>query len=352
MINFKEYTTDSKVVHHSVEEDINEKLSNIIGDNFIEYRKQWDLANKLELTTDFPLFLQLDMDQRCNFRCPHCIIGNKEMINKYYSGNSLTWEKYVKIVKEGAEHNCPSISVQGNNEPLLIKDIEKYISFARKHGFIDIMINTNASLLTENMAKSLLDSGLTRLRFSLDAATEATFNKIRIGGNYKEVVRNILNFLKLKDKLGYKLPITGVSFCKQAANEHEVEIFKEMWIDKVDMVTIQKYIPPVLEPGYDKYYPSDQIGEQHFEGFRCPQPFQRVVTRNLDITPCCSTFSSSLKVGDLNNDTIYKAWHSNEINELRDLHKNGEWYKNDICKQCVNLISSASRNFVHKSFSI
>jgi len=343
MANLKEYTTDGKVVHHSVEEDINEKLSNIIGEKFNEYRKQWDSANKFELTTDFPLFLHLDMNQRCNFTCSHCIIASKEMTHKYYSGSHLTWEKYVKIVKEGAEHNCPSISVQGNNEPLLIKDIEKYISFARKHGFIDIMINTNASLLTEKMAKSLLDSGLTRLRFSLDAATEATFKKIRIGGDYKKVVRNILNFLKIKDKLGYKLPITGVSFCKQAANEHEVKIFKKMWIGKVDMVTIQKFVPPVLEPGYDKYYPSDQIGEQHFEAFRCPQPFQRVVTRNLDITPCCSTFGSSLKVGDLNNDTIYKAWHSKEMKELRFIHREGKWYKNNICRQCVNLTYPALR---------
>tara|TARA_B100000315_G_scaffold104423_1_gene95797 strand:+ start:435 stop:1478 length:1044 start_codon:yes stop_codon:yes gene_type:complete len=343
MINFKEYTTDGKVVHHSVGEDINEKLSNIIGDNFIEYRKQWDLANKLELTTDFPLFLQLDMNQRCNFRCPHCIIGNKKMTHKYYSGTHLSWEKYMKIVKEGAEHNCPSISVQGNNEPLLNKNIEKYISFARKHGFIDIMINTNASLLTEKRAKSLLDSGLTRLRFSLDAATEATFNKVRIGGDYKKVVRNILYFIKIKDELNCKLPVTGVSFCKQAANEHEVDIFKNMWSDKVDIVTIQKYVPPVLEPGYDEYYTTDQVDKQFFGGFRCPQPFQRVTIRNSEITPCCSMFSSALKIGDVNNDTIYKAWHSKEMKELRLIHREGKWYKNNICRQCVNLIYPASR---------
>ena len=115
------------------------------------------------------------------------------------------------------------------------------------------------------------------------------------------------------------------------------------------MVTIQKYIPPVSEPGYDKYYASEQTSEQHFEEFRCPQPFQRAVIRNMEITPCCSIL---LKVGDINKDTIYKIWHSSKMDELRDLHRNGEWYKNNICKLCVNLISPASRNIVHKSFSI
>ena len=52
----KIYTTDGKVKHLSKDEDINEKLSKIIGSKFIDYRKKWDLANNFELETDFPLF--------------------------------------------------------------------------------------------------------------------------------------------------------------------------------------------------------------------------------------------------------------------------------------------------------
>ena len=59
----KTYTTDGKVKIFSSEDDINTKLGKIIGKKFKEYRKKWDLANKMELVTDFPLFLHLDMDQ-------------------------------------------------------------------------------------------------------------------------------------------------------------------------------------------------------------------------------------------------------------------------------------------------
>ena len=44
--------------------------------------------------------------------------------------------------------NCPSISPQGNNEPFLIKDLHKYINYAYKKGFIDIMLNNNGSAIT------------------------------------------------------------------------------------------------------------------------------------------------------------------------------------------------------------
>ena len=40
------------------------------------------------------------------------------------------------------------------------------------------MLNNNGSALVEKRAKSILDSGLTRLRFSLDASNPETFKKV------------------------------------------------------------------------------------------------------------------------------------------------------------------------------
>jgi MoaA/NifB/PqqE/SkfB family radical SAM enzyme len=335
----KSYTTDGKVVHFSKEEQINDKLSRILGDRFKDYRAEWDKVNQLELVTKFPLFLQLDMNQDCNFECPHCIVGDMSIANKYYNGDPLTWNQYKSIVDEAKEHNCPSISLQGNNEPLLIKDLEKYIKYAHDNGFIDIMINTNASPLTEKRAKSILDSGLTRIRFSLDAADKETFEKIRLGGRYDQVVRNIERFLELKEKGGYKLPVTGVSFCLQKDNEHQVDDFIKQWEDRVDMVTIQKFMPPAPEHGFDRFYPSGQEDNSQIltKGFKCPQPFQRVAIRNSEITPCCAAISGGLKIGEIGEDKIFDAWNSTGMQELRKLHMEGRWYDNDVCKTCVEM---------------
>ena len=95
----KIYTTDGKVkIISTSEEDINLKLGKIIGPKFIEYRKQWDLANKMELVTEFPLFLHLDMNQTCNYKCPHCIIGTPSEVKEFYDGDFLTFKDYQKIV--------------------------------------------------------------------------------------------------------------------------------------------------------------------------------------------------------------------------------------------------------------
>jgi len=334
----KIYTTDGKVKHYTKDEEINIKLSKIIGKKFVEYRKLWNAVNEFRLETKFPIFLHLDMNQNCNLKCPHCILNQKKYFSNYYKGSNINWSEYKRIIDEGKDYSCPSMSPQGNNEPLLNKDIDKYIKYASDRGFIDIMINTNALLLTEEMAKKLLDSGLTRIRFSIDAATAKTYNKIRPGGDYDKIIANVYKFLKLKKSMNYTLPIIGVNFCKMNINEHELNEFHNYWKDIVDIITVQTFVPPILEKDFSVYYASDQYIKKRLKNFKCPQPFQRVVVRNKDITPCCAMFSSKIKIGEIGKDSIFKAWNSSAMKRLRMLHKNGDYKKNKICSKCVELI--------------
>jgi radical SAM protein with 4Fe4S-binding SPASM domain len=348
-LNFKEYSTDGKVRHLSNEEDINVKLSKIIGPKFVEYRKKWDAVNRMEIVTDFPMFLQLDMNQKCNYKCPHCIIGHKKEVEEYYEGEYLTFEDFKKIVDEGSEYGCPSLSPQGNNEPFLIKDLHKYINYAHKKGFIDIMLNNNGSSIPIKRAQEILDSGLTRIRFSLDAITPETYKKVRVGSiPLEKVIKNIEDFLNLKEKGGYKLPVVGVSFCKVKQNEHEVDQFIDFWKDKVDLVSIQKFMPPTTnKEKYKEYYSSDQYYEKPVEKFHCVQPYQRLTFRNEYMYPCCVSFNKDLKLGSIKTDTIYNAWNSKKMNELRELHKKGDYSKNKTCKDCVNLIYPPEQDFLN-----
>ena len=54
--------------------------------------------------------------------------------------------------------------------------------------------------------------------------------------------------------------------------------------------------------------------------------------------PCCVSFNKDLKLGSIKDTSIYNAWHSPKMSEIRELHKNGKFYENSTCKDCVNLI--------------
>ena len=335
-----EYTTDGKVRHLSMDEPVDRKLAKIIGPKFAEYRKRWDAANSFALETDFPLFLHIELSQICNLRCPMCTHGIPEVRKRYITREKLGWDLYERIILEGEEHGCPSMSPQGIDEPLLTPDIERYIRFAADHGYLDIMMNTNATLLTEERAKRLLDAGLTRLRFSLDAATKETYEKVRLGATYEVTHQNIERFLELKRKGGYILPLIGVNFCKTKLNEHEESLFIQKWEQAVDMVTIQEFIPPDTDGDYSAFYPAkSKLREEMAFEFRCVQPWQRVVIRNTgEVCPCCAMFSNDLSLGNAQEHSIAELWNGPQMRDLRAIHKAGHYARNAVCLKCVKSI--------------
>ena len=334
----KLYTTDDKVRWFTSEEDVNIRLGQIIGEKFQNYRKKWDAVNRFELETDFPIFLQLETNQICNLQCPACPIGIPEAHEKYITQDRMSWDIYEKIILEAEKYNCPSIEPQGTNEPLLDQNLENYIKFASEHGFIDIMMNTNATILSESRSRSMLKSGITRLRFSLDAASKETYEKVRLGGKYETTIQNIENFLKIRKNENYQLPVAGVNFCKTSYNEHEEEEFINTWIDKVDFIVIQEFQPPELENSYSNFLPStSKYREKIVSEFHCQQPWQRIVVTNKgEVCPCCAFFRTELSLGNIKNNSIHSLWNGQEMKNLRQIHKKGNFKDNDWCKRCVN----------------
>lgn len=334
----KLYTTDGKVRWFTGEEDVNLKLISILGEKFENYRKRWEQVNHFELETDFPLFLQVETNQICNLKCPACPIGVPEAHAKYITPDKMSWDLYEKIILEGEKYGCPSIEPQGTNEPLLDPDLERYIKFASDHGFIDIMMNSNATVLSESRSRSMLKSGITRLRFSLDAATKETYEKVRVGGKFETTIKNIENFLRIRKEENANLPVVGVNFCKTSFNEHEEEKFIETWIDKVDFIVIQEFQPPELEHSYAKFLPSEsKYREKIISDFHCQQPWQRIVVTNKgEVCPCCAFFRTELSLGNLKDNSIHHYWNSLEMKNLRQIHKDGNFANNEWCKRCVN----------------
>ncbi len=66
-------------LEYRTESDIVKKLESIKGKAFSDYRKKWTRANNFELETDFPLFLHIEAEFRCNMRCSMCVHGIPEL---------------------------------------------------------------------------------------------------------------------------------------------------------------------------------------------------------------------------------------------------------------------------------
>jgi len=311
------------------------EISRSDAEEFLKYRENWKASQKFQKEFDFPLYILTELTFSCNYRCPQCLLGNKEEIQKLKPEiPEMPISLFKKIIDESEKHNCRSLCVNHTSEPLLVRDLSERIEYASKRGFLDILMNTNGELLNDVVSKKLIRSGLTRLMISLDANSSETFKKIRVGGNFEKVRQNILDFIELRNNMGLKLPLVRTSFVLQKSNAHELRNFKNFWKDKVDYVHIQSFSKP-YETAEDSRIPDKEL--PMMDHFRCDQPNNRLVIRSDGkVLPCCSWFGYEIPVGNVNNQTIYEIWNFKQMKNLRKLHFEGRYKDNPTCNKCYN----------------
>jgi len=314
-------------------------LAKELGERFREYRERWDRAGKCVLVQEFPLHLDIELTFNCNLRCKMCIYALPKEKMKIWGdfSNSLSYQTFCRIIDEGAKYGLCSVDFNGTNEPLLQRNLAKFISYVKERGIIDIMFNTNAYALTKERSKELLEAGLTRIMFSLDAIKESTYKKIRVGSNFRRVMNNIHGFLVIKKKLRKRLPLTRVSFVDNKINHSELDEFISYWKDYVDFFSIQNFSNPFVDtPYYSKLEKMFRLTDSRCEpNFICPQPYQRLLIRNNgDVLPCCAWYGMLNVVGNIHQSSIYDIWNSRTMRKFRMMVNAHSKLQPLSCRRC------------------
>ena len=167
------------------------------GPEYWEYRKNWTEYPKKMYVSDYPLHLDIETTNVCNLLCPMCPRTIQIDKGSYVDIGTMSMDFYKKIIDEGTANGLRSIKLNYLGEPLLDRYIVERIQYAKSKGVIEVMFNTNATTLTDEMSHKLLEAGLDSIFFSVDSFSREIFNKIRIGADYDKVVQNIINFVKI-----------------------------------------------------------------------------------------------------------------------------------------------------------
>lgn len=274
----------------------------------------------------YPIQLEFELNGTCNYRCESCTY---RLDKEAGARPEIDFDKYCEIVSDGVKKGLGAIRFNYHNEPLLKRDIARYIRFAKSCGIVDTYLSTNGSLLDEDMSVLLIEAGLDRLQVSVDAFDAKTYGILRPGGNYERVVDNIRQFMKIRNEMGHVLPAVRVNFVKQPDNVNQLQEFCEYWQKEgVDSIGIQDFSDWMTEKDFRQYEDLE---------FKCNMPFNRLTIRyNGDVLPCCLFLSDQLTLGNIYDHSIEKLWNCEQIKELRILHSRPDgWKENEVCRKCV-----------------
>lgn len=311
--------------------DIDVIVANALGPDrgldYLKYRIDWKRGAEGQWA--FPLHLDFELNGSCNMRCPMCTYALPETKNQTKS-SWMSLDRFREIIADAVPRGLKAIGLNGVNEPLLRPDLHEFVRTAKDLGVLDIMFHTNGMLLTDKVSKQLIEAGLTKLFVSIDAATQKTYDSIRVGGNLETVRKNIHHFLDRRR--ASPLPVLGVCFVRMKVNQHELDDFIAEWSPLVDFFAIQEYMNPEPDQLEDLSTPDHEPPTT----FRCPQPFQRMrVSWNGSVRPCCSFYGDQMSVGQ-SSTPLHQIWTSAKMQSIRDLHREGRWQDHAVCRACVS----------------
>ena len=145
-----------------------------------------------------PRLIFWELTKGCNLRCIHCRASATELS----SPSDLSTEAARDIIDQIAAVSTPILVLSGG-EPLFRSDIFQLARYGTDKG-LRVALATNGTLVTKQVARKIVDSGVKRVAISLDGADALTHDTFRgIPGAFDAA---ITGFRNLKD-LGMSVQI-------------------------------------------------------------------------------------------------------------------------------------------------
>ena len=185
-------------------------------ENLARAKKSWEKGE--EKAQHFPLVIYLEPTSICNLSCPMCpvAIGLSEYS---YPEKLLSWELIEKM--EEALENGLRCFLSGGGEPFLHPDFLEIIKFIKKRE-LEIIFNTNATLITQKIAEELVALQVDCISISVDAVDPGVYRKIRKGAELDQIFDSINLLNQAKRKNNSTKPYLNMQFTLMKENFNQL----------------------------------------------------------------------------------------------------------------------------------
>ena len=333
--------------------------------NQFNYTKcnQWFLAGR---HVPLPRHLTIEITSFCNLRCRMCPKTNHSVNTA--ENNVMSWdifERLIPFLPHIESLDLSGVWGEAFMHPKLYVDMLKRI---KEHGS-DVYTISNGTLITDDLARQLVENYLNKLTISLDAATPETYAVIRPPGRFEDVLNGLKSVTSWKRQLGLTQPMLQLAFVGMKSNIEEfprvVELAHELGVEEVCLQAMGEYPGlenesvaahhkplgrRLFEEGQRRgkelgvrivLQPSDQFEEDRKErniledrrGYRkqCYDLWNRaLIAATGDVLPCCA---SPVSMGNLRDSSFEQIWRGPAYTQLRRQFLGGGIP--EMCRQCT-----------------
>jgi radical SAM protein with 4Fe4S-binding SPASM domain len=307
-----------------------------------EYAPRIDLTNRTKLENVIPLKTPLtifvDPSDACNFKCKFCPTSDRKLMKSV--GRPMRVMKidlFKKIVNDICEfpQKIKVLRLYKDGEPLINKRIADMIKYAKDVGCAEkIDTTTNASLLTNDVSKNIINAGLDRINISIEGVNNEqykNFSDVKL--EFEKIVENVNFLYENKKQCEVLVKING-----DTLTEDEKQIFLETFgniSDKIHIEHIMSCWPNFELKGVGANQEHGIYGQKIEERDACAYAFYSFsINSDGFVSLCFLDWSRELGIGNVNDTSLINIWNGKKLRMYQKMFLEGKRKKHPICGEC------------------
>ena len=173
-----------------------------------------------------PIAIRLESTTYCQLKCPSCPTAHGEIGSKFGNG-FLDPESFKKLV----DQNPAIVHVELSNwgEFLLNQNLAEIVKYAYEKGVVLTASNgVNMNTARKDILEVLVKYKFRQMTCSIDGASQESYSKYRINGNFDRVIEHIREINRHKQAYNTTFPRLLWKFILFKHNQHEVDKARKM----------------------------------------------------------------------------------------------------------------------------
>lgn len=286
---------------------------------------------------DGPYTIAIDPSNLCNFKCNFCAIQYKEeKLN--FKKQFMSLELFQKIIDDlkAFPERLKILRINGQGEPMLNPDFCEMVRYAKESHIADyIETITNGTQLCPELNRKLIDSGIDRIRISIEALDQEGYQ--RITGAKIDFEKFLANIKDLHDISG-QCEIYCKTVDVAVPTEEDRNRFFAMFGEICDRMFIDNVIP--LWSDFQELNAVAAGGGVHGQKVEnvtvCPYSFyDLLINPDGEVTACCADWKRKLVFGNLQEKSLLEIWQGKELRNFWIQMLKGNKNQYEMCAKCL-----------------
>lgn len=306
------------------------KALNFLG-NMIHYYRN-DLV-----ASESPSVIILDVTNRCNLFCRVCRHSQSNILDLLDSDNTkkiplgfMQYEIFVRVIDQAAK-DVLFVLVYLSGEPLMNRDV---VSMVRKatNSRVATILATNGMLLSGDITRELLSSGLDYLKVAVSGMTQDVYEKEHRGGEIDSIKQNLREASRIKKQLK-STTIIVMDYIVYAHNEHQVGLAETFCEENGISISLRKGLIRNEADGFS----SSSYGKIQKNSMLCDWLWKIMsISWDGSVLPCCEYAFTANKIvlGNLNDGSIREIWNGDKYKAYRMSHIKKGRTSYAMCESC------------------